>query len=106
MTATATDPTTFIVEVSGSGRPVIFIPGLACSGSVWDSTVGHLNGRVQSHVVTFAGFAGVPPVAQPSLTNVYAELVRYIVDNALESPVIIGHSLGGAMALTGHLSPQ
>lgn len=90
-------PTTFTVEVSGTGRPVIFLPGFACSGSVWDDTVDHLNGRAQSHVVTFAGFAGVPPVAQPSLAGVHAELVRYIGE--LKSPVIIGHSLGGTMAL-------
>jgi N-formylmaleamate deformylase len=92
-------PATVEVGVSGAGRPVIFIPGFACHGSVWDGTVDHLDGRAEAHVVTVAGFAGVPAVTDPSLANVHAELARYIVENQLESPVIIGHSLGGTMAL-------
>jgi pimeloyl-ACP methyl ester carboxylesterase len=92
-------PTTFAVETSGTGRPVIFLPGFACGGREWDSTVEHLGGTAESHVVTLAGIAGVPPVAEPSLTAVHAELVRYVVGNELESPVIVGHSLGGTQAL-------
>ena len=92
-------PTTFAVETSGTGRPVIFLPGFACGGREWDSTVEHLGDRAESHVVTLAGIAGVPPVAEPSLAAVHDELVRYVVDNGLESPVIVGHSLGGTQAL-------
>ena len=92
-------PTTFAVETSGSGQPVIFLPGFACGGHSLDSTVEQLGDTAQSHVVTLAGIAGVPPVAEPSLARIHDELVRYIVDNALERPVIVGHSLGGTQAL-------
>jgi len=92
-------PTTFAVDTSGAGRPVIFLPGFACGGREWNSTVEHLGDRAESHVVTLAGIAGVPPVAEPSLARVHAELVRYVVDNDLDSPVIVGHSLGGTQAL-------
>jgi pimeloyl-ACP methyl ester carboxylesterase len=92
-------PTTFAVETSGTGRPVIFLPGFACSGHTMDGTVDHLGDTAQSHVVTLAGIAGVPPVAEPSLARMHAELARYIVDNELERPVIVGHSLGGTSAL-------
>ena len=92
-------PTNFVVEVVGAGRPVIFLSGFACSGHVWDDTVEHLGRAAESHVVTLAGVAGVPPVARPSLAGVRAEIERYIVDNALASPVIVGHSLGGMLAL-------
>jgi N-formylmaleamate deformylase len=92
-------PTAFGVKVSGRGRPVIFIPGFACGGSVWDGTVAHLDGRVEAHVLTFAGIAGQPPVASPSLADVRDQIERYIVDNQLDRPVIVGHSLGGTMAL-------
>ena len=54
---------------------------------------------MQSHVVTLAGIAGVPPVAEPSLAGVHDELVRYIVDNELERPWSSSHSLGGTQAL-------
>jgi pimeloyl-ACP methyl ester carboxylesterase len=92
-------PTMFEVEVTGQGRPVIFIPGFACSGRVWDGTVAHLDGGVEAHVVTFAGFAGAAPVEEPSLGRIHTELERYILDNALTDTVVVGHSLGGHMAL-------
>ena len=31
---------------------MIFIPGLASPGSVWDGTLAHLGGKVQAHVLT------------------------------------------------------
>jgi pimeloyl-ACP methyl ester carboxylesterase len=91
-------PTAFAVKVSGQGCPIIFLPGFACGGSVWDGTVAQLNG-FESHVVTFAGIAGQPAVPAGSLAEVHAQLERYIVDNRLDRPIIVGHSLGGTMAL-------
>lgn len=92
-------PTAFAVKVSGAGRPVIFIPGLASPGSVWDGTVAHLAGTKQVHVLTLAGFAGQPPIKPPFLLTVHDQLVQYIHANHLDHPIIVGHSLGGMMAL-------
>ena len=39
--------TAFKAEVSGSGQPVILIPGLASSGEVWKETAAHLCGPRQ-----------------------------------------------------------
>ena len=50
----------FAVTVTGSGRPMILIPGLSCGGNVWDGTVTHFKDRYECHVVTLAGFAGQP----------------------------------------------
>jgi len=96
-TASSFTPTSFSVEVTGAGRPVIFIPGLTCDGHVWDATVAHLGGKVQAHVLSLAGFAGKPPIAEPLLPKVRDELVEYIRQNHLERPIIVGHSLGGFM---------
>ncbi len=90
-------PTAFAVTVAGEGRPVVLIPGLGCPGSVWDATVAHLH--AQTHVVTLAGFAGQPPIDGPVIAAARAELVHYIRDRHLEHPVIVGHSLGGMLAL-------
>ena len=97
--APAFTPTAFAVKVTGTGRPVILIPGLACSGSVWDGTVAHLGGKVQTHVVTLAGFAGQPAIPAPFMATVHDQLVEYIKANKLAHPIVIGHSLGGVMAL-------
>ena len=85
----------FAVSVSGAGRPVILIPGLGCPGSVWDDTVRHLH--AQAHVVTLAGFAGTPAIAEPVFAAARAQLAAYA--RTLDHPVIIGHSLGGMLAL-------
>ncbi|HYZ74382.1 MAG TPA: hypothetical protein VE641_15000 [Chthoniobacterales bacterium] len=42
----------FTVQVHGAGKPVIFIPGLACPGSVWDTTVAQISGAYECHVIT------------------------------------------------------
>ncbi len=97
--APAFTPTAFTVKVIGTGRPVIFIPGLASPASVWDHAVAHLTGRVQAHVLTLAGFAGAPPITPPFLQQVHDQIVQYIKANHLQKPIVVGHSLGGVMSL-------
>ena len=94
-----TAPRSFSVEVQGSGPPVILIPGLACGGAVWAPTVARYRDKHQLHVLTLAGFAGDKAIAPPLLPTVRSELAAYIKEHKLHRPVIIGHSLGGFVAL-------
>lgn len=94
----------FQVAVTGQGAPVILIPGLASSGEVWQATVARLCGDTspqqrQCHVLSLAGFAGVAPVGGDLLAQAEAQLAAYIRDHQLGKPAIIGHSLGGFLAL-------
>ena len=89
----------FQVKVGGHGQPMILIPGLSSSGETWDTTVAHYQDRFQCHVLTVAGFAGVPRVPAPMLDRVRDGLADYIRKNKIEKPVIVGHSLGGFVAL-------
>lgn len=91
----------FKVEVTGntSGAPMILIPGLASSGAVWDGTVQRYCGARRCHVLTLAGFAGVPAIDGPLLATAEQQLSEYIAANKLAQPVIVGHSLGGFLAL-------
>lgn len=89
----------FAVKVSGHGTPLILIPGLSSSGDTWTTTVAHLQDRYTCHVLTLAGFAGQPPIQRPLLSTVSDDLVSYIQQHHLEKPVIMGHSLGGTIAL-------
>jgi pimeloyl-ACP methyl ester carboxylesterase len=90
----------FTVQVHGTGKPVIFIPGLACPGSVWDTTVAQISGAYECHVITIAGFGGSPASSvNPILPNVRDELIAYIRETKLDRPTLVGHSLGGFLAL-------
>lgn len=97
--ATAVYAQSFTVRVTGKGAPVIFIPGLSSPGDVWDATSAHLSSRYECHVLTLAGFAGTKPINESLLPAVKRDLATYIRDNHLEHPVVIGHSLGGFLAL-------
>lgn len=92
------DPKSFRVDVKGSGRPMILIPGLSSPGEVWDGTIAHLGKRYECHRLTLAGFAGEKPIDGPFLPTVRRELVEYIRAHKLEKPIIVGHSLGGFLA--------
>ena len=92
-------PAGFQVHVTGHGRPMILIPGLSSGGETWDGTVDHFKDRFECHVLTVAGFAGVPRVAAPMLDRVVDDLAAYIRERHLDKPVIVGHSLGGFVAL-------
>jgi pimeloyl-ACP methyl ester carboxylesterase len=89
----------FQVKVSGHGRPMILIPGLSSSGETWDTTVAHYQDRFECHVLTVAGFAGVPRIPAPMLETVRDGLAGYIRKQNLDHPVVVGHSLGGFLAL-------
>ena len=91
-------PVAFSVEVKGHGRPVVFIPGLGCPGTVWDETVAHLGDDYESHVLTLAGFAGNDPISEPLSAAVRRDLTRYIRSRRLKAPIIVGHSMGGFIA--------
>lgn len=95
----AQTPAPFQVKVTGHGRPMILIPGLGSSGEVWDGTVEHFKDRFECHVLTLAGFAGVPRVPAPMLDRIRDGIAEYIRAERLDRPVIAGHSLGGFLAL-------
>ena len=63
LAAASADASSFEVRVTGSGRPMILIPGLACPGAVWDSTVARFSNQYECHIISIAGFGGTP--AQP-----------------------------------------
>lgn len=87
------------VEVVGSGPDVILMPGLASSADVWDGTVAALSNDYTLHVAQVAGFAGTQP-GEPRdgvVAGLADDLAAYAA--GLESPVIVGHSMGGFTAL-------
>jgi pimeloyl-ACP methyl ester carboxylesterase len=97
--ATADDTRSFRVQVTGTGRPMLLIPGLASSGDTWTTTVSHFGERCSCHVLTLAGFAGAPPIGGTVFPTVRRQLAEYIREQKLDRPVVIGHSLGGMLAL-------
>ena len=93
----------FHVRIDGEGpRDIILIPGLGSSPEVWDATVAALGSGYRVHRLHIQGFAGAGvkdngtgPVAAP----VAEDLARYIREQGLDRPAVIGHSMGGSIGL-------
>lgn len=90
----------FEVVKTGKGKQsIIFIPGFASSGEVWNETKAIFEKDFTCYTLTMAGFAGVKPQPDPSFENWKTGIADYIKDNKIEKPIVIGHSMGGGLAL-------
>ncbi|MDN3675028.1 alpha/beta hydrolase [Flavobacterium branchiarum] len=90
----------FEVIKSGKGKQtILFIPGFASSGEVWDDTKAYFENDFTCYTFTMAGFAGVKPQPNASFKNWEDAIASYIKDHKIEKPIIIGHSMGGGLAL-------
>ncbi|GAB3361266.1 alpha/beta fold hydrolase [Lysobacter tyrosinilyticus] len=92
------------IEVVGKGRPVLMIPGLNSAGETWTETCAALQAdHVQCHIVTLPGFAGQPSAKdanqQAWLDDMRDRLLAYTEARKLKHPVVMGHSLGGFLAM-------
>jgi pimeloyl-ACP methyl ester carboxylesterase len=104
--AFASDRIHVAVDGDMDGRDIILIPGLSSSPAVWQGTVDHLIAQDgvgwRVHRIHVQGFAGAPaegnatgPVAAP----VAEEIARYIREQGLNKPAVVGHSMGGTMGM-------
>jgi pimeloyl-ACP methyl ester carboxylesterase len=90
------------VTATGSGPDVVLVHGLGSSPRVWRGLVQAVPGY-RYHLVQVKGFAGVPaegnagtgPVAAP----VAEEIARYIGEAVGRPAPVIGHSMGGTIAM-------
>ncbi|MBV8328042.1 alpha/beta hydrolase [Chryseobacterium sp.] len=90
----------FEVKKAGQGKQsLIFIPGFASSGEVWNETTAKFEKNFTCYTLTMAGFAGTRPGADASFKDWEKEIAAYIKNNKIEKPIIIGHSMGGGLAL-------
>ncbi len=99
--AAPSKPARISVAVRGSGPDVILIPGLSASRGIWNGTVAAVPGY-RYHLVQVAGFAGTPAAGNSAgkvAAPVADEIARYIADHRLGRPAIVGHSMGGSIAM-------
>jgi len=88
------------VRSIGEGTPVILIPGLASPPAVYDDLVSKIGKRHRLILVQVNGFAGSPAGTTDNLLpGAVDELAAFLAANKVEKPAIIGHSMGGLMAM-------
>jgi pimeloyl-ACP methyl ester carboxylesterase len=90
------------VVAIGSGSPVVLIPGLSSPRAVWDDIAPKLAASHTVYLVQVNGFGGDEPGANldPGLLDgVVADVHAYLAQRNAAPARVIGHSMGGLVAL-------
>jgi pimeloyl-ACP methyl ester carboxylesterase len=84
----------------GTGKSVILLHGFPMNQHIWDDFAGALSEEYRVYTPDLPGFGKSEILPSPfSLNSVADTLIQWIVENAVYHSVIIGHSLGGYVAL-------
>ncbi|MGC6400219.1 alpha/beta fold hydrolase [Sphingomonas sp. FW199] len=86
----------------GTGDPVILIPGMASPRAVWDGVAPDLAKTHRVLLVQVNGFANDDPGKNLSpgiIDGIVTDLATYAAREKLNKPAVIGHSLGGLVAM-------
>lgn len=84
----------------GSGPTVILIHGFPMNQQVWNDVAEKLSDSLKVVTLDLPGFGKSPGLANPfSLENVAGIVLQWIGEKKYDKPVIVGHSLGGYVAL-------
>ncbi|WP_375395432.1 alpha/beta fold hydrolase [uncultured Sphingomonas sp.] len=86
----------------GHGDPVVLIPGLSSPRYVWDGVAPDLARTHTVYLVQINGFAGDAPGANITpglLEGIVADLDTYLAREKAGAVPVVGHSLGGLVAL-------
>lgn len=99
--ATFTVGTLRVQQYGNRGRALILIPGLSSGPWAWQGTIRHFRKDHVIYAVTLAGFDGTPAPRQKTglLDLADASLLKLIRTRHIDKPVLVGHSLGGTLAI-------
>jgi pimeloyl-ACP methyl ester carboxylesterase len=84
----------------GKGNPVVFIHGFCEIGAMWDDIAFALASDFHVFYPDLPGFGKTPiPSNHITLEEVAVQLEEWMEEQKIENPLVIGHSLGGYVAL-------
>lgn len=94
--------------VTGGGPDVLLIHGWASSSRMWQRLMNDLSKEYRCVAVDLPGFgeSDKPGEAWYSIDNYVSIVARLIEALGLQAPAIIGHSMGGTIALAAAGAPQ
>jgi pimeloyl-ACP methyl ester carboxylesterase len=84
----------------GKGQPIVFIHGFCEIGDMWEGIANALSDQFHVYYPDLPGF-GMSPLAQDHVTleEVAVMLEEWMDEQKINNPFLIGHSLGGYVAL-------
>ncbi|MET9549936.1 alpha/beta fold hydrolase [Streptomyces sp. NPDC006627] len=89
---------------AGEGPSVLLLPGEGGVADQWHQTLEGLAGSHRAVAVDFPGYGYTDPIPDSSPVKFAAFVWKFAQEVGVEFPAVIGHSLGGAVAV--HLALQ
>lgn len=83
----------------GQGEAVVILHGLFGSGTNWRGVARLLEGRYRVITVDLRNHGRSPNVPGMRYTDMAGDVLRLLDDLALEAPLLVGHSMGGKVAM-------
>lgn len=83
----------------GSEMEVVLIHGLGASAEIWDEFLPFVANAFQVHVYELHGHGKTRPLDEPSILAETAALATWIEEQGIVFPSLVGHGLGGMIAL-------
>ncbi len=87
-------------EVEGRGeREIVLIHGLGASAQVWDEMVPVLSRAFRVWAYELPGHGRTPPLPKLTIQTAADDLGRFLKEQGIALPVIVGHAMGGIIAM-------
>ena len=85
---------------SGQGRPLILIHGFCEDHEIWDAFAEPLARHSTVYAIDLPGFGASPLLKTPfSIDDIAKLILQWMDEIKISDPIVIGHSLGGYVAL-------
>lgn len=78
---------------------MVLIHGLGADSSIWDGVLPYLQGTFKVWTFELTGHGKTQPMVDPTIEKEAARLAAFLKENDIAYPTLVGHGLGGMIAL-------
>jgi pimeloyl-ACP methyl ester carboxylesterase len=100
-TTTAQDdtPPATTTRAGRGENEIVLIHGLGANASVWDGVAPYLRGTMKVWTYELHGHGETPPLRNPSIDAEAAALGKFLQEQDLPYPTLVGHGMGALIAM-------
>lgn len=78
---------------------MVLIHGLGANSDIWDGVLPYLQGTFNVFTFELTGHGTTQPMLDPNVEKEADRLAAFIQDNGIAYPTLVGHGIGGMVAL-------
>ncbi|MDO9172693.1 MAG: alpha/beta hydrolase [bacterium] len=82
------------------GSDIVLIHGLGSDASIWEGVTPRLQLGFRVWSYEMPGHGRTPPIKDATIATVADHLGRFLAEEGIHTPVLVGHGFGGLVAMT------